>query len=57
MLKEGVKVILLKNIGNGLVNGLWGIVYKVERGSLLIVNFNGYFMKVIEIRFDVFDIR
>lgn len=48
-------MILLKNIGNGLVNGLRGVVHKVERGSPPIVNFNGYLVKVTETRFNVLD--
>lgn len=50
-------MILLKNIGNGLVNGLRGIVHKVERGSPPIVNFNEHLMNVTETRFDIFDTR
>lgn len=50
-------MILLKNIGNGLVNGLLGIVHIVKTGSLPIVNFNEHLGKVTETRFDVFDRR
>lgn len=57
LLKEGAKVILLKNIGNALVNGLRGIVHKVKTGSPPIVNFNEHLGKVTETRFDVFDTR
>ncbi|KAK3094086.1 hypothetical protein FSP39_024037 [Pinctada imbricata] len=41
LLKEGAKVILIKNIAAGLFNGMTGIVHRLERGSPPVINFNG----------------
>lgn len=57
LLKKGVKVILIKNIVDGLFNGMIGIVYYLERGSFLVVNLSGNLVIVFEIVFEVYDSR
>ncbi|KAK3082509.1 hypothetical protein FSP39_008125, partial [Pinctada imbricata] len=57
LLKEGAKVILIKNIAAGLFNGMTGIVHRLERGSPPVINFNGNLVTVMETTFDVYDSR
>lgn len=57
LLKKCVKVILIKNIVDGLFNGMIGIVYYLERGSFLVVNLSGNLVIVFEIVFEVYDSR
>lgn len=57
LLKKGVKVILIKNIVDGLFNGMIGIVYYLERGSFLVVNFSVNLVIVFKIIFKVYDSR
>lgn len=52
-----VKVILIKNIVDGLFNGMIGIVYYLERGSFLVVNFSVNLVIVFKIIFKVYDSR
>jgi hypothetical protein len=57
LLKECAKVILIKNIGDGLFNGMTGIVHHLEKGSAPVINFNGNIVKVTETAFDIYDTR
>ncbi|OWF43041.1 ATP-dependent DNA helicase PIF1 [Mizuhopecten yessoensis] len=48
-------VILLKNIGNGLFNGMRGKVHSISKENLPIIDFHGRMITVSPVRFDVFD--
>ncbi|XP_062616249.1 uncharacterized protein LOC134277961 [Saccostrea cucullata] len=55
VLKEGAKVILIKNIAEGLFNGMKGIVHKLHPEKPPIINFNGKLFEIPRVKFDVFD--
>ncbi|XP_071143980.1 uncharacterized protein [Mytilus edulis] len=57
LLKKGAKVILVKNITQGLCNGMQGVVHHVAKDILPIINFNGKLVTLERASFDVFDLK
>lgn len=55
VLKEGAKVILIKNIAGGLYNGMKGVIHKLQHDKPPIINFNGKLVEVPKVKFDVYD--
>lgn len=53
LLEEGTQVILVKNIADGLFNGMTGTVHHSEKGSHTEGNFNGNLVTVSETTFEV----
>lgn len=57
VLKEGAKVILIKNISKDLCNGKQGIVHHLEKNKPPVINFNGNLVPLSDARFDVYDVE
>lgn len=53
LLEEGTQVILVKNIAEGLFNGMTGTVHHSEKGSHTEDNLNGNLVTVSETTFEV----
>lgn len=47
VLKESAKVILIKNIADGLYNGMKGVIHKLQHDKPPIINFNGKLVEVL----------
>jgi len=57
LLKKCAKVILVKNITQGLCNGMQGIVHYAAKDSISVINFNGKLIPLLPVRFDVYDVK
>lgn len=55
VLNESAKVILIKNISDGLHNGMKGVIHKLQHDKLPIINFNGKLVEVPKVKLDVYD--
>ncbi|MES9881788.1 MAG: hypothetical protein ABW185_13000 [Sedimenticola sp.] len=55
MLKKGAKVILVRNLGSGLYNGIQGIVHRLAKDSPPVIDFGGKLVPLSTVRFDIFD--
>jgi hypothetical protein len=55
VVKKGAPVILVKNIGAGLFNGMRGTVHSISADNLPVVNFDGKLVPLSMERFDVYD--
>ncbi|MES9884334.1 MAG: hypothetical protein ABW185_26100 [Sedimenticola sp.] len=56
MLKKGAKVILVRNLGHGLYNGMQGTVHELSKDNV-VINFSGKLVPVSAVRFDIYDNR
>lgn len=54
-LKVGAPVVLVRNLQNGLTNGMLGVVLELQQGNPPIISFAGRIVTVESMRFDVYD--
>jgi len=54
-LKVGAPVVLVRNLAGGLMNGMLGMVFELQRGHPPIINFGGRIVSLEYVRFEIYD--